>query len=163
MLAGGQSARFGSDKADALYRGRKLIDWSIAALEPHCEALFVSGRDHPALIGVADRPKAGLGPLGGLAGAMQAAKAAQFTHIMSLPCDTPEVPGRLFEQLLLADGAFASSCPVIGIWPTAFGEGLEAWLAADRPRSVRAWAEAHDCVAIDVGPILNINQVADLP
>ncbi|WP_422060696.1 molybdenum cofactor guanylyltransferase [Sphingopyxis sp.] len=163
VLAGGRSARFGSDKADALYRGRTLIDWSIAALEPHCEAIFVSGRDHPALTGVADRPKSGLGPLGGLAGAMQAAEASGFTHILSLPCDTPEVPSSLLERLVLVDGAYVTSCPVIGIWPTRLGESLEAWLAGDHPRAVRAWAEAHDFAAIDAEPILNINQVVDLP
>ena len=52
---------------------RKLIDWSIAALAPVCGAVFVSGHAHAARESVPDRPRAGLGPLGGLAGALTAA------------------------------------------------------------------------------------------
>lgn len=162
VLAGGRSSRFGSDKAIAPYRGQKLIDWSIATLQPHCATIFVSGGDHPALARADDRPGKGMGPLGGLAGSMHAAKAANFTHILSLPCDTPEVPGRLLEQLALSDGAYVRSCPVIGIWPTCYAEGLETWLAGGGPRGVRAWAEAHDFIAIESGPILNVNLVSDL-
>ncbi|MBN8842609.1 MAG: molybdenum cofactor guanylyltransferase [Sphingomonadales bacterium] len=162
VLAGGRSERFGSDKAVALYRGRKLIDWSIAALEPHCEALLVAGHDHADHPRTSDRPTAGLGPLGGLAGAMQTARAAGFTHILSLPCDTPEVPGALLSQLCRSDGAIVAGCPVIGLWPTDDGERLEQWLAAGRSKSVRAWAEDRRYAAIDAAPILNINHVGDM-
>ena len=162
MLAGGRSSRFGSDKAEAVFRGRKLIDWSIAALNPHCDMILVSGRDHSACRRVSDRPENGLGPLGGLAGAMQAAGAAGFTHVLSLPCDTPDVPEALLEDLCRSNGAYAAASPVIGLWPTVDGERLEAWLAEGRPKAVRAWAEANGYVAVASGPILNINRIADM-
>lgn len=163
VLAGGRSSRFGSDKAEALYRGRRLIDWSIAALEPHCEVLFVSGHAHPDHHGVTDRPEPSMGPLGGLAGAMQAAKAAGFTHLLSLPCDTPELPAGLIERLTQSnEGAYVAGCPVIGLWRTSDGGVLEGWLAAGGARSVRAWAEAQDYVALEAPPILNINRVEDI-
>ena len=62
-----------------------------------------------------------MGPLGGLAGAMQAAKAAGFTHLLSLPCDTPELPAGLIERLTQSnEGAYVAGCPVIvsGCWRT---------------------------------------------
>jgi len=163
VLAGGRSSRFGSDKAEALYKGRRLVDWSIAALEPHCETIFVSGHDHPDHPRVADRPEAGMGPLGGLAGAMQAAHASGFTHILSMPCDTPEVQAGLIERLTQSnEGAYVAGCPVIGLWRTSDGGALEGWLAEDRARSVRAWAEAQDYAALEAPPILNINRVEDI-
>ncbi len=163
VLAGGRSSRFGSDKAEALYRGRRLIDWAIATLEPHCETILVSGRDHPDHPQIDDRPAAGMGPLGGLAGAMQAAKAAGFSHLLSLPCDTPEVSAELIEQLVRSsDGAYVSGCPVIGLWRTQDGDALETWLAEGASRSVRAWADAQGHAAIEAPPILNINRVEDI-
>lgn len=162
VLAGGRSSRFGSDKAAALYKGRRLIDWSIAALEPHCGTIFVSGHFHPDHPGAADRPEAGMGPLGGLAGTMQAARVSGFTHILSMPCDTPEIPTGLFERLARSDGAYVAGCPVIGLWRTDDGEALEAWLAGGGQRSVRTWAAAQDYVALDAPPILNINRVEDI-
>ncbi|UKK85231.1 molybdenum cofactor guanylyltransferase [Sphingopyxis sp. BSN-002] len=163
VLAGGRSSRFGSDKAEVLYRGRRLIDWSIAALEPHCEVLFVSGHAHPDHHGVSDRPEPGMGPLGGLAGAMQAAKAGGFTHLLSLPCDTPEVRPDLLERLCRSDdGAYIAGCPVIGLWRTSDGGALEDWLTEGRARSVQAWAEAQAYAALEAPPILNINRVGDI-
>ena len=43
VLAGGQSRRFGRDKALALLDGRPLIDHALAALVG-CDALAVAGR-----------------------------------------------------------------------------------------------------------------------
>ncbi|MEY3659058.1 MAG: hypothetical protein RL425_1819, partial [Pseudomonadota bacterium] len=70
ILAGGQSTRFGSDKAAALYQGRPLIDHVADALRPHVDALAVAGRDWPDLIRIEDAPEPGLGPLGGLLGGL---------------------------------------------------------------------------------------------
>ena len=43
ILAGGQSSRFGSDKAAALHQGRPLINHVADALRPHVDALAVAG------------------------------------------------------------------------------------------------------------------------
>ena len=45
ILAGGQARRFGSDKAQALWRGRRLIDHVADALGSQTTALVVCGRD----------------------------------------------------------------------------------------------------------------------
>lgn len=164
VLAGGRSTRFGSDKAEQLFRGRKLIDWSLDALRPHAEILFIAGRDHPPHARVADRPHPGLGPLGGIAGALAAAQAAGCSHLLSLPCDTPLLPDGLLQELCRhEDGAYAASCPVIGLWPAALASGLERHLAAGGMRAVRGWAETAGIAPLDgFGPIANINSAADL-
>ena len=163
VLAGGASSRFGRDKAEEIYAGRKLIDWSIAALIPLCAAIFVSGRAHATCESALDRPRAGLGPLGGLAGALTAARDRGFARLVSLPCDTPRLPDGLLGRLCRSEGAaFADACPVIGIWPTADADRLAAWLADDRPRAVRAWAEAIGARAIESEAIVNINRAGDM-
>lgn len=164
VLAGGRSTRFGSDKAEQLYRGRKLIDWSLDALRPHAEILFVAGRDYPPYASVADRPHAGLGPLGGIAGALGAAQAGSCSHLLSLPCDTPHIPDGLLAALCRREGgAYVASCPVIGLWPASLASPLERHLADGGPRAIRAWAEIAGIAPIDsFAPIANVNSVADL-
>lgn len=164
VLAGGQSRRFGRDKAEEYYRGRRLIDWSIDALRPYADPIFVAGRGHAEHPAVSDRPHPGLGPLGGLAGALHAAAEHGCAHVLSLPCDTPILPGDLLGALCASHGAaFLPSCPVIGIWPTHLGSQLETYLAHGENRSVRAWAELIGAAAIEgYAPVANINHVADL-
>jgi molybdopterin-guanine dinucleotide biosynthesis protein A len=164
VLAGGQSRRFGSDKAAASFRGRTLLDFSIMALRRHCDLVLVSGRYHPAYPLTADRPGRGFGPLGGLAGAMQRADALGFSHLLSLPCDTPVLPDGLLAGLLLhIEGTYAAACPVIGFWPTRLGGGLERHLAEGGNKAVRSWAESENIVPLTgFGNIPNINRVSDL-
>ena len=164
VLAGGASSRFGCDKAEQIWRGRKLIDWSIAALAPFCGAIYVSGHAHATRESVPDRPRPGLGPLGGLAGALTRARDAGYGRLLSLPCDTPHLPGDLLASLAAAQSAaYVADCPVIGIWPTGHADGLTAWLADDRPRAVRAWAEAIGAKPLAPGAAIpNINRVGDL-
>ncbi|NIJ36109.1 molybdopterin-guanine dinucleotide biosynthesis protein A [Sphingopyxis panaciterrae] len=163
VLAGGRSQRFGRDKAEQRYGDRKLIDWSIAALQPLVGTVFVSGRDYPPFVSVADRPEPGMGPLGGIAGAMAAAKAAGYTHLLSLPCDTPDVaPDQLAQLCKSPDSAYLAACPVIGLWPADQAEKLAEHLAGGGRRSVRAWADAQGAAAIDGDDIANINSVEDL-
>ncbi|WP_081798910.1 MULTISPECIES: molybdenum cofactor guanylyltransferase [Novosphingobium] len=70
VLAGGRSLRCGRDKAEELFEGRKLVDRAIDLLRPHCDTLLIAGRSHPLCRSVADRPWPGIGPLGGIAGAL---------------------------------------------------------------------------------------------
>lgn len=164
VLAGGASSRFGRDKAEEIWRGRTLLDWSIAALDPLCGTVFVSGRDHPGCESVADRPHAGLGPLGGLAGAMTAARDKGYDRLLSLPCDTPHLPRDLLAGLTASQSAvFVAACPVIGLWPTAEADRLAAWLATNGAGSMRAWAAIIGAEPVETDrPIANINRPDDL-
>jgi molybdopterin-guanine dinucleotide biosynthesis protein A len=163
ILAGGQSRRFGSDKALAPFDGRALIDHVAAGLAVQSEALIVVGRVHGGLTSVADRPRAGLGPLGGLAGALHWARANGFAAVLSAPCDAPMLPGDLATRLAGESPAYVAGLPVIGWWPARLTDELDRWLAEDRSRAMRHWAAAAGArrVVLDVLPA-NVNTAEDL-
>lgn len=163
VLAGGQSRRFGSDKALAPLDGRALIDHVVAGLAAQTDALIVVGRAHGGLTSVADRPVAGLGPLGGLAGALHWARANGFASVLSVPCDAPVLPGDLATRLAGEGPGYVVGLPVIGWWPSALADHLDRWLAEDRSRAMRHWAAAVGArgVVLDALPA-NVNTVGDL-
>lgn len=164
VLAGGCSSRFGADKAEALYRGRSLLDWSAGNLADFTDSVVISGRRHSAHGSVEDRPHAGLGPLGGLAGAMAAAAERGFAHVLSMPCDTPDVPHALLAELCREErAAFAAGCPVIGFWPSALAGELEEHLLRTGDRSIRHWAKSIGACPVGIGlDIANVNYAGDL-
>jgi molybdenum cofactor guanylyltransferase len=163
VLAGGRSTRFGGDKAAALLAGRPLIEHAFAALAPHCGAVVVAGRDWPEAVTVADRPAPDMGPLGGLAGALHHAAAIGARAVLSVGCDTPHLPFALLAGLAARDdAAFVAALPVIGIWPAALAEALEAFVATDPRRSIRGWAATCGAMAIDGPQLANVNTLADL-
>lgn len=162
ILAGGEARRFGSDKALALFDGQALIDHVAAALRAQCSAVIVVGREHGGLSRVSDRPRAGLGPLGALAGALHWARREGFPAVLSAPCDAPILPPDL-PGLLGSGPSYLSGLPVVGLWPTALAEHLDRWLADDHPRAVRHWAAAVGARAVvtEVTPP-NVNTPEDL-
>ena len=166
ILAGGQSRRFGSDKAMADLGGRPMIVRVAEAVAPFVEATVICG--HPAvpagMVGVADLPCPGLGPLGGLAGALHHAAAQGFDAVLSVGCDTPVLDADLMARLRDADTAtFVVQSPVIGRWPADLAAALMVHLGMPGSRSMRGWAEAVGAIAIDaLVPIPNVNTPADL-
>jgi molybdopterin-guanine dinucleotide biosynthesis protein A len=162
VLAGGQSRRFGSDKAVAMVDGVAMLDRVARALARECEAVIVIGRDWPGLVRVEDRPRPGLGPLGGLAGALAYAREAGFDAVLTSGCDLPALPDGLIAMLAPADALFADQ-PTIGLWRADHAAALERWLEETDRRSFRAWADHVGArrVAFE-RPIANINTPADL-
>ena len=163
ILAGGQSRRFGSDKALAIVQGKTLFDHVADALRPSCAQLVAAGREWPAMQGVADRPVAGLGPLGGLAGALYYAENNGFDCVLSCACDIVGLPLDLVQQL--GNGpCILTDLPIIGLWPSSLAYTLEAWLGADpRNRSVYRFADHIGArrVATPTG-LINANRASDL-
>lgn len=159
VLAGGESRRFGSDKALALLDGRPLIAHAIDALAPQVSAVVVTGRTHPGVRSVADRPAPGLGPLGGLNAALHLAAADRFDAVVSIACDVPELPADLVTRLLAAGRpAFVADSPVTGIWPAALAPALDRHIGRDPRRSMRGWAAAVDAMPITLAtPLANVN------
>ncbi len=161
VLAGGRSSRFGSDKAAALFAGRPLIDHAADVLRPWVHAVVVIGGDRPGAI--PDRPRADLGPLGGLAGALAHARDAGFGTVLTLSCDTPRLPDGLLADLIRHAPAYCTDSPTLGYWPASLADDLIAFLADADDRSVRGWARR--CGARPVAapaPIANVNTPADL-
>jgi molybdopterin-guanine dinucleotide biosynthesis protein A len=109
VLAGGQSRRFGRDKAREPLAGRPLIAWSLETLGGACARLAISGPAELAatlgLPAVADLEGAPRGPLAGVAGALAWAASEGCAHCLTAPCDTPFLPPDLGDRLIAVAGA----------------------------------------------------------
>lgn len=163
VIAGGRSSRFGSDKAEALWQGRPLIDHAIDALRPFADTIVLCGRAHGGLVTIADRPAPDMGPLGGICAALHHARTQDHDAVLTVGCDTPLLPAALFERLIgAAVPAYVAQLPLIGCWPVALAAELDAFLAEDRKHAIRAWAEAAGAQAIDWPGLANVNEPADL-
>ncbi len=164
VLAGGRSSRFGSDKAAAVLGEASLLEHAVAALSAQVGAVAVIGREDARFACAADRPAAGLGPLGGIAGALAHGEVLGFEAVVTTGCDMPLLPGGLVDALTAGGGAaMLADVPVIGVWPVALLAGLDAHLAAGGDRSVRRWARGIGAREVAApGPIANINRVEDL-
>ena len=162
VLAGGRSSRFGSDKAVALWEGQRLLDRSRALLARCCAEVIVVGRSEGG-VGVADLPRPGLGPLGGIAGALDHAASRGFRCVLTISCDMPWLPDGLLESLLRRAPAFCADAPVLGHWNAALGAQLLGWIETGGDRSVRGWARSVGAIPIpSPAPLANINTPDDL-
>jgi len=164
VLAGGQSRRFGSDKALAELDDQPLIAHAAAALAPHVDAVVVCGRTFGDYLGLPDRPAPGLGPLGGLAAALHHAASHGFDTVLSIGCDIPTLPVALVQALLKVGAPVAArAVPIFGLWPAADADLLEAHLATTNDRSVRRWLVSCGGQWLDGDiPLANINTREDL-
>ena len=163
ILAGGQSRRFGSDKAQAVFEGKALLDHVADALRPQCAELVVGGREWPGIISVADIPENNQGPLSGLAGALDYAQRNGFDAVMTCGCDLMGIPDNLVE--LLGDApAILDDLPIVGLWPVALADTLTAWMADPANRSVYRFADYVTARRVPTAAsITNINRATDLP
>lgn len=163
LIAGGQSRRFGSDKALAKLNGQSLLDHSICGLAAQTNSLVICGRKVAGQICLPDHPRPGLGPLGGLAAALQFASSRGFDAVLTSACDTPEVPGYLAEALAGDRPAILEGQPLFGYWPTALAHSIDQYLKAGCSLAVCDWADWARArrVRLEV-EIANINTPADL-
>lgn len=163
VLAGGQSRRFGSDKALAVWQGKPLIEHAIDALRPVVDDLIIIGRGYGAQVALPDRPAPGMGPLGGLNAALHHAATHGFDAVLSVGCDTPLLPGELLDRLRRSDRpAYIGTLPVIGCWPAGLATMLDCFLAEDRKHAIRAWAEVIGAEPVDWPGLANVNEPSDL-
>ncbi|MFH1764986.1 MAG: molybdenum cofactor guanylyltransferase [Gemmatimonadota bacterium] len=104
VLAGGESRRFGMDKALFPLLGRAMASWALEAMRPWTSSQVVitnSGEVAEAL-GVPGRPDRipGLGPLGGLHAGLSWAREEGREGLFLLACDLPLVTGELVGRIL---------------------------------------------------------------
>jgi len=162
ILAGGASRRFGSDKALAEIDGRPMLDHVAGRLRGQCDALVIVGHDWPGIERIEDLPRPGLGPLGGLAGALTHAGRRGYDAVLTSGCDLPGLPCDLRERLM-APNAILRGQPTIGLWSPALAPLLLQWLAHATDLSIRAWAMENDVRWVSIeGDIANINTPHDL-
>ncbi|MFM7376706.1 MAG: molybdenum cofactor guanylyltransferase [Erythrobacter sp.] len=163
ILAGGQARRFGSDKAQALFEGARLIDRVAAALSAQCEAVVVCGREESGFACLPDWPEPGLGPLGGLAAALRHAGDRGFQGVLSAGVDVPDLPHDLAAALTSEGVAIVESQPVVGLWPVRAGPLLAGFMA-DGGRSLYRFADHVGARRVELPrALMNVNRPEDLP
>ena len=162
VIGGGQSLRFGSDKALALIDGQPMMAHVIAALRPQVDEIVICGRAWPGFESLADRRAPQSGPLAGLESALHHAAANGFDAVVSVPVDTLPLPGDLVERLEGNGPAIFEQQYLIGYWPVACLVDLEDQLASGA-FGVRAWASrAGARLVSEPFAIANINRPADI-
>ena len=162
VLAGGQSSRFGSDKALAQLDGRPLIELAVESLAQWCGHVVIVGRESGPAPCLPDWPRPGMGPLGGLAAALRFAEDEGYAAVLSCGVDSPGLPDDLPALLSPAPAYFADQ-PVIGLWPSSSAGVIAEILEGNGRHSMRAFAEAMQARAIaPPSPLANVNQPADL-
>ena len=162
VLAGGQSTRFGSDKALAELAGRTLLTHAVDSLSGWCDHVVVAGRSEAPAPTLPDWPRPGMGPLGGIAAALRLARDAGYDAVLTCGVDSAALPDDL-PGLLAPAPAFIADQPVIGLWPASAAGAVEAILAGDGRHSMRALAERLGARAVRLpSNCANINTPADL-
>jgi molybdenum cofactor guanylyltransferase len=161
ILAGGASSRFGSDKASAIVGDKALIDHVAQSLRSQVDHLVVAGRTWPDLTQVDDFPCAGLGPLGGLAGALRYGIDQDFAAVLSCGCDVIGLPQDMVARLAPAP-AIIDDLPILGLWPVALLNPLLAWLEDPANRSVYRFAEHIKAARRPALGLSNVNHPHDL-
>ena len=168
----------GGGKPLRMLGGMTLVDRALAQARPWSEAVAVAVREHGQLgelsaTEILDAPDVE-GPLAGLIAGARYAQSRGRDLLLTIPADTPFLPGDLCGRLqgALADqaAAIASSGgqyhPVCALWRVEAVLGDEAYLASGR-RSMWGMAEHLGFVAVEWpvsrrDPFFNINGPEDL-
>ena len=200
ILAGGLSRRMFADAHSGTGGGigdksllqlgaTTMLGHVVARFRPQVSTLAINANgdarrfDEFALPVVADTVEGFVGPLAGvLAGLRWAAHSSpNVTHVCTVSADAPFLPADLVRRLHAAavstPGAIALAQsrgelhPVIGCWPIALADDLEAALLAG-VRKVLRWTDVHGTIPVtfeclDVGgemvdPFFNANSPAEL-
>ena len=162
VLAGGQSTRFGSDKALAELGGHTLLARAVDTLSGWCEYVVVVGRETAPAPTLPDWPAPGRGPLGGIAAALHLARDEGYVAVLTIGVDSIGLPDNL-PQMLSPAPAFLEAQPVVGLWPASAAGPIEAILSGDGRHSMLAFAKAIGAIPVKLAAEpANINTAADL-
>ena len=162
VLAGGESSRFGSDKALAELGGRTLLARAVEELSGWCEYVVIAGREIGPAPCIPDWPRAGMGPMGGIAAGLRHAQDMDYESVLTCGVDAPDLPENLLE-LLSPPPAYLADQPVIGHWPVNAASKVETILESEGRHSMLAFAGAIGARAVKSGAKpANINTQADL-
>ena len=190
ILAGGRSRRMGGgDKGLLDLGGKPMLAHVIDRLAPQVGRMIINANGEPrrfaawSLPVVPDTVGGFAGPLAGVLAGMRwsHAHAPEAPFIVTAAGDAPLLPRDLARRLLAAlepgkaDIALAQSLgelhPVIGLWPVALADDLEAQLVAG-VRKVLHFTRRHGTVAVsfapvrlrglDIDPFFNANTPAEL-
>lgn len=177
IYAGGESTRFGGNKAEASLCGRRLIDHVAERLGPQVTTLAVAGPirvTNAKTLG--DGVHVGKGPLAGLlSGLKWASDLPGVKWLITTPCDVPLLPKNMVSSLsksltdtptvLNVDGRWQAGC---ALWPTSAGRLIEDTLIKGEDLSLHRALRSLNVEAIETsqealdGSFLNINTQDEL-
>lgn len=175
VLAGGQSRRFGADKARHEVAGRAMIERVVEAVAAVAEDVLISvgaegSFDVPAARQVVDRHK-DAGPLAGLHAGLV---AAETPWVLAVACDLPFITPAVLRALAAARRPDAAAVvartpdgrrhPLCACYHRRVVPVVEAHLAAGR-LALHALLDRLDNVAyvdLPAGPLRNVNRLSDL-
>ena len=101
VLAGGQSTRMGTDKADVVFEGMTMLERAVATMSEVCDVVSVVGaRDLvPAEATCIPDVYPRCGPMGGIQAALQDCRQNSAEFAVFLPVDMPLLPGGFLRAL----------------------------------------------------------------
>jgi molybdopterin-guanine dinucleotide biosynthesis protein A len=195
VLAGGLSRRMGGgDKGLLELGGETMIGHAIRSLAPQVGRMVVNANGDPARFAalglpvVADTIEGFAGPLAGVLAGMRwsLSNAPAANLVASVSSDAPFLPHDLVARLEAARAASVNAArphpialaqsagelhPVIGLWPVALADDLEAALRTG-VRKVLAWTDRHGTIPVpfeavrigstEVDPFFNANTPKEL-
>ena len=176
VLAGGQSRRMfaragrGGDKGLLALADKPMLGHVLDRLRPQVGRLAINANGDPARFArfglpvVPDTIEGFVGPLAGVLAGVRWARehtpAARW--IASVSSDAPFLPSDLVTRLVAAVDARGNAVaiaqsegelhPVIGLWPVALADDLEAALRSGL-RKVLHWTDRHGTVPVPFEPV----------
>lgn len=170
LLAGGKSARMGTNKAELIYEGKTFLEHMLdKARNLGIRKFYISGYDSPRedVLTIWDHYK-DRGPLGGLHASM---KAMDTPYCLVLPVDAPKLPMQILESLLQRHEERTDENiliwehgvrqePLIAVYPVAMAGTIEE-LIRERPapvfRALDAWGYTRYRLEMEQEQIINVN------
>lgn len=169
----------GGDKPQALLGGKTLLQRSLDSASVYSETVALAVGPHcdivvPPDVCVLTDAVYGGGPIFGLWSAFKFGRSCRATHVLTLPCDAPFLPGNLMVKFLAtirnANVAVAVSNrrlhPICAMWRLDTYEQLTSYLLTPKP-SLRGFAAHIGFRRViwssrPVDPFFNVNSKADL-
>jgi molybdopterin-guanine dinucleotide biosynthesis protein A len=174
VLCGGQSRRFGTDKALLDVDGRPMADRVGAVLESAgCAPVIFVGGDGDRLAEITGRQVVvdtwpGEGPLGAVIDALRWFAQRGSDGVVVTACDLPELTAEAVQAVIGDGGAVAVDTtgrlhPSLAYWPASIADEVETLFRS----GVRALHEALDAVgatrvAVAADALHNVNRPSDL-
>jgi molybdopterin-guanine dinucleotide biosynthesis protein A len=179
IVAGGRSTRMGREKALETVRGRRIIDRVIAAVSAQVDMVAINANgdisrfaDTGLAVFPDDAPDVGT-PLAGLHAALGFAVRQGMKAVLTVPSDTPFLPGDLVARLDAAGARAAIAASggqdhyLTGLWSSSLlGEIRKALAQPHLPR-MQDWAKACGAAVVEWpaaphDPFFNVNTPNEL-